>query len=209
MRLLEGVVVLLLGALMTIGVWRGAAAVRQDGVRLHDRAALRDAIRVASLLLDVEAGGFVGASGRPGEVAVRAHRWWGVSCDAVPRPGRAALAWRGLRRPDPAKDSLLLIAADGFAAVRALDRVSSSPLCAVDGIEVAWTARVGEPVPVAVRGFERGAYRVDDAFRYRRGRGGAQPLTAARLDPDSSRLEVGPGEVRLRIDPRPARRWSR
>ncbi|MEQ9570348.1 MAG: hypothetical protein RLN75_09180, partial [Longimicrobiales bacterium] len=144
MKLLEGMVVLLLGALLTTGVWRGAVAVRQDGARLRDRAAVQDAMRVTSLLLDVEASGFVGASSRPGEVAVRAHRWWGLSCDTVPRPGRASLTWRGLRRPDPAKDSLLLIAADGFVAVRALDRVSSSPLCAVDGIEVAWTARVGE-----------------------------------------------------------------
>lgn len=208
MRLAEVVVALLLGALLVVAVWRGAAAVRNESAHLHARAALRDAIRVTGLVLDVEASGFVGPAGRPGELGVRAPRWWAVPCDPRPRTGGAAVAWRGLRRPDPAKDSVVLVAGDGARWVRALDRVVPSTRCAPDGLDLGWTPSAGEPVPVVVQGFERGVYRVDDALRYRRGRGGAQPLTAARLDPDSARLVVGGGEVRLHVDPRPARKWS-
>lgn len=208
MRLVEVVVALLLGTLLVVAVWRGAAAVRKDGARLHARAALRDAIRVTGLVLDVEASGFVGPAGRPGDLAVRAPRWWAVPCDPRPRVGGAAVAWRGLRRPDPAKDSVVLVSGDGFRWVRALDRVAPSTHCAPEGLDLRWTPAAGEPIPVVVQGFERGVYRVDDALRYRRGRGGAQPLTAALLDPDSARLVVDGAGVRLHVNPRPPRRWS-
>lgn len=201
------VVVLVLGALLVTGVWRGAAVVRRDGAALHGRAADRDALRVVNLVLDVEASGFVGPSGIPGEVEVRAHRWWGIVCDAVPGPGAATVRWRGLRRPDPAKDSLVVIAPDGSEAVRRLERVGTSTACGGSALRLVWTPLPHDPAPAVLRGFERGAYRVDDAFRYRRGGGGAQPLSAARFDPDSSALVVTPGGLRLRMDPRPSRWW--
>ncbi len=209
MRLVEVVVVLVLGALLVTGVWRGAAAVRRDGAALHGRAAHRDALRVANLVLDMEASGFVGPSGRPGEVAVRAHRWWGIVCDSLPGPGTATLRWRGLRRPDPAKDSIVVIAADGVEVVRGLDGVGSSTACGGSALRLYWTPAAHDPDPRLIRGFERGAYRVDDAVRYRRGRGGAQPLTASRFDPDSAGLDVTATGIRLRMDPRPSRWWPR
>lgn len=209
MRLVEVVVALALGALLVVGVWRTSAAIRGDLATLAARASATDARRVVGLLLDQEAGGLVADPAPPGEVAVRAHRWWGVVCDTLPTPGRALLRFRGLRRPDPDKDSLLLVTGDGRLSSRRLEGVRSVDACGERVLEVAWTPDPGEARPRVVRGFERGFYRLDEAFRYRRDRGGAQPLTAEVFDPDSLRIDTDTLGVLLRWRGRVPRIWPR
>ena len=193
MKLLESVVALALGLLILVGLWRGAAAARGQIAALDGWATRSDAARVVGLLLDLDAAGFVGP-GRVGEAEVRAFRWWGVRCGRL-EPNAVSVRWAGLRRPDPAKDSVVIIGDRGEVSVRPVARVGRAPSCPDPAaLRIEWSGAF-DGSPLAVRGFERGAYRLDDAFRYRRGRGGAQPLTAGVFDPDSAGLTVRAGRV--------------
>lgn len=208
MKLAELLVALLLGLLLIALVWRNAASVRTQLAALAQRAAQVEARRVVGLVLDAEAGGFV-AGGAEGELPVRAHRWWGVVCDTLPVAGRATVHLQGLRRPEPDKDSLLVVTAAGRVQLRRLDHARAVAACGGGAVELGWTAHPDDPPARLVRGFEYGAYRLDAAFRYRRGAGGAQPLTAELFDPDSVALVGDSTGVLLRIGAGAARRWSR
>jgi len=152
-----------------------------------------------------------------------------VAGDPTPRPESADLPGRsfiahgtrcgadgwilaGRRQPDPERDSLWVVRGDGRVRVVALRGVGTAPCpdqTTAVGLETepalsgdAWLVRV----------FERGLWRVDDAVRYRRGGGGAQPLTAPVLDPRRSGLRVDTGGILLEIAPRAGapgmgRRW--
>lgn len=207
MKLAEVFVTLLLGLLLTTLVWRDAAVIRTTLAGVAEQTARTEARRVIGLVLDAEAGGFVEGGAPAGQVAVRAHRWWGVVCDTLPRAGRATLLFQGLRRPDPDKDSLLVVSAGGRVEVRRLDGVRAVAGCGATAVEVAWAPHPDEPPPRLVRGFEYGVYLLDEAFRYRRGSGGAQPLTAAVFHPDSVQLAHDTDGVVLRVGDRPPRRW--
>ena len=98
---------------------------------------------------------------------------------------RVRVCYRGIRNPNPEKDSILTLGEDGAWLPRALlDRVRDAPGCAGGG--EGWTEswRVGEGGGEWVLGrvFERGSYHFSHgALRYRRGGGGRQPLTAENL----------------------------
>ncbi len=208
MKLVEAVIALFLGLVLVTGVWRASALVRGQVAVLERAAAEADARRVAGMLLDLEAADRVEPI-RGGEVPVRAYRWWGVPCASGAggvATGPLMIVWQGLRRPDPVKDSVVLVAADGRRQVVRVVGVAGSSRCAGAGLALTLEGPIGGE-PVLVRGFERGAYRIDDAFRYRRGTGGAQPLTAAVFDPDSVFLGLAAGALRLRVDPWPTRAW--
>lgn len=207
MKLVEIVVALLIGALLMVAGWRSTSVVRTGVDRLQLRAARGDAHRVVGLLLDLDGGGLVGATGRPNEVSVRAHRWWGATCDTTAAPGRALARVQGLRQPDPDKDSVMVVSAAGGTFLRRLEGVRRGAICDGEGVELVWTPEDGEAAAVALRGFEHGAYRLDNAFRYGRGRGGAQPLTAEVFPSDSVELRVDSAEVVLQMGSRPPRRW--
>jgi hypothetical protein len=208
MNLVEVVVALMLALLISAGLWSAAAAARRQTVVAERWSARVDARRVVGLLLDLDADGFTAAE-RPGEVAVRAHRWWGLTCAGTPvGPTSAEVVLRGLRRPDPTKDSVRVVLADGRIARRRLLRVVRPTECAdPDAIRVEWDAPADGHVLV-VHGYERGAYRLDDAFRYRRGAGGAQPLTSALFDPDTVEIRYAGDRVRVVADRGPARSWG-
>ncbi len=207
MKLLEAVIALTLGVLLLLGTWHQAMMIRRQAETADRLAADWEARRVTGLALDLDAEGIVGPAG-PDEWAVRAYRWWGVPCATPGGAGATVLAVSGLRQPDPQKDSLLLIDREGRSAVRALDRSSRSTACAGLALEVSWLPADGLD-PVLVRGFERGAYRIDRAFRYRRGLGGAQPLTAERFLVDSVTLWVDQQRAGLQLAPLPNRVWVR
>lgn len=204
MRLTEVLMALLLGLLVVRGAW----TVAERGVRasrmLMDEAAALEASRLASGILDRElAGGRAGEDWRtdPAGVALRVFRGWGFDCGGA-SPG-ATVRYRGLRQPDPAKDSLELVSADGRRSVVALAAVEPPPsgvVCPSGGrpLRLRWNGddTDGE-TPVLVRLFETGLYAANDAFRYRRGAAGRQPLTAAVLDPARTRLDVRAGAVEL------------
>lgn len=207
MKLVEAVIALALGVLLLLGTWHQATTIRRQAETADRLAADWEARRVTGLALDLDAEGIIGPAG-PDEWAVRAYRWWGVPCAGAGRAGAAVLSVSGLRQPDSQKDSLLLIDREGRSVVRALDRSSRSTACSGPALEVSWLPADGGQ-PVLVRGFERGAYRIDRAFRYRRGLGGAQPLTAERFISDSVALWVGPQRAGLQLAPLPNRIWVR
>ncbi|MCY3704326.1 MAG: hypothetical protein OXH08_02335 [Gammaproteobacteria bacterium] len=159
-------------------------------------------------------------TGARDSVAVRAFRGTGVGCAASSQP-LWAVRYTGLRRPDPAKDSVLVLAADGVWRVAKLVRARAGACGDGAGGEV-WELHPAVPEAVVGRVFERGSYHVAaGAFRYRPGRGGRQPLTAQILQTGAGvasavsgrgagldlRLAFGQAPVATTIDS--ARVWPR
>lgn len=198
MTVAEALVALILGSAVTAAAW--GVAVQHAGVveRMEHRSRALEAVQTAALVLDWELLGGDAGSPAGDELPLRAWRGWGRVCA---RPaGGAAVVWEGLRAPDPARDSLLVVLDDGARLVVALTGQRrgvhgiGAHGCPGDEIRtLRWRADALPPgsVPVWTRAFERGAYRIGDALRYRRGRGGAQPLTEALLDPDLSAWHDG------------------
>jgi hypothetical protein len=114
-------------------------------------------------------------------LALRAFRGTGIACASDSAAAALIVAYRGDRAPDAAKDSVLLVAEDGTAAVRALVGVGTAPACAATfpGGSARWTLDAAAPPgTVIARVFERGSYHLAaSALRYRRGASGRQPLT--------------------------------
>ncbi|HSM04417.1 MAG TPA: hypothetical protein VK858_07335 [Longimicrobiales bacterium] len=105
----------------------------------------------------------------------------------------------GRRLPDPERDSLQVVTGDGRVRVVRLRTVGASTCPGGREASRLDTEPPLHPDARVVRVFERGVWRVDDALRYRRGRSGAQPLTAPVLDPGRSRLSTGPEGVWLDV----------
>jgi hypothetical protein len=126
-----------------------------------------------------------------GVLDLRAFRAFGRVC---PGAGGAGLtvAFRGERLPEAVRDSVLVLLEDGTwttAPVASVGATSSPPGCLIrpgeSALSVVGPLEVG-PAPVLLRFFERGSYHLADlSFRYRRGGGGRQPLTAERIGPGS------------------------
>jgi len=124
--------------------------------------------------------------GRPGRdwwvdrdsVALRAFRGTAVLCDSGDSTS-VGVSYRGSRRPDTDKDSVLLVHPDGSATAAAL--LSSSPVadaCGWTGEAMTWRLDPAPAGAVLARVYERGSYHFSGgALRYRRGRSGRQPLT--------------------------------
>ncbi len=144
-------------------------------------AEMRETRRIARYTLAQELrtglAGIDWLAGAGDSVAVRAFRGTGVGC-ASASLSPWVVRYTGLRRPNPAKDSVLVLAADGVWRVAEL--VRARPGACGDGTGgEAWELSPAVPEAVVGRVFERGSYHVAaGAFRYRPGRGGRQPLTA-------------------------------
>lgn len=131
----------------------------------------------------------------PDSLPLRAFRGLGLPCGEAVAP-QVLVAARGLRRPDPEKDSLLVLVASGSWWVSGLERAAaaSGRACAHEGGVQHWTLTDSFPEPILLlRYFERGTYHLAaGAFRYRRGGGGRQPLTSVNLaTPPSGFFVVG------------------
>jgi hypothetical protein len=105
------------------------------------------------------------------------------------------VCFRGVRSPDPEKDSVLLLGVDGSWRAHDLEdrvRVSSGCPGLDEGSEEKWTLSPAPSGALLARVFERGSYHLaDGALRYRRGEGGRQPLTPERIRTGSF---LGPAE---------------
>ena len=178
MALLVGLLVLQLG-LATLARLRSAQA---------DLAARSDALvalRVGRHVLRRELRyGLPGQDwiAEPDSVSLRAFRGTGLVCQSDSAAAELVVSYRGDRAPDPSKDSVLLVTADGLSVARALagTGVASTPCPGwVAGPSTRWRLDVGAPTgAVVARLFERGSYHfADAALRYRRGASGRQPLT--------------------------------
>jgi hypothetical protein len=203
---------LLVALTLAILVLSGAVGFVVASLRWTDRVAARaEALEIARsiwMILDEELRpGLPGRDWRlESEQAIELRAFRGVARVCGQDGGRWAVAWRGARAPDPARDSVLVLGTDGgWRAAPLNGSWSGGQGCVLLPGEAArlldWSGAV-DPIPVLVRIFESGRYSLEDgAFRYRRGGGGRQPLTPERVGP-SSRFEVdGPGlRVVLEID---------
>lgn len=132
------------------------------------------------------------------------------------RCGETAWRYRGRRLPDPERDSLWSVTAGGTVQLTAL-RSAAQAECP-DGSGNGALELGGEPLlasdVVLVRVYEAGRFRVDDALRYGRVGTGAQPLTAAVLDPRRSGISHRSGPPEIAVVPRARKvgfegRWGR
>ena len=121
-------------------------------------------------------------------IAIRAARGLGLACAL--EGATVHVRYRGMRDPDAAKDSVLVLAGGALAETAVAlesDRPAPEAACAADPSARirTWTLSdaVGGPgTPLLL--YERGSYHLADrALRYRRGSGGRQPLTDERLGP--------------------------
>jgi hypothetical protein len=113
-------------------------------------------------------------------LAHRAFRATALVCDTA--GGASVARSRGIRLPDPGKDSVVILSSDGESAA-ALKSVADAqgPACdSLDGrlLSIRLDSAAAAPGD-ALLFFERGSYHLHDrALRWRAGAAGRQPLTA-------------------------------
>jgi hypothetical protein len=183
----ETLVALTLGWLVAYLALTTLARQRGLQTRLTQRAEALAAARVTRVLLGEEAR--VGAPIRDGwsasgeSLSLRAFRGIAVPCAPVSASEELAVRVRGVRRPDPQKDSVLVVDFTGSGPVRAiLDRRAASDVdCGGPDAGTLERWRLSGTLPpgaLVLRYFERGSYHLSaHALRYRRGQAGRQPLT--------------------------------
>ncbi len=201
---METLVALLVGWLLTALALGTLARQRTAQAELARRAETLAALRIARHVLggEIRAGDGTEAIGGD-SVALRAYRGVGVVCAPAADARDLIVRARGMRAPDPAKDSVSVVGADGVARVLALElRGPPSRPCpsAADEDVEQWRLSGDAPAePLVARYFERGSYHLSGAaLRYRRGDAGRQPLTPEVLrTPPSGFRAVTPGGVAL------------
>ncbi len=202
---LEALVSLLLLALVLQAGWTLLARQRQVASRTVRHAEGLETVRTVAWILSEDV-----VSGRPGEdwalmgsdtVALRAFRGLGLVQPGSHREGSVRVCYRGLRAPNPEKDSVLLLGAGGgWFPVNLVQRSGGASPCPglPEGREEEWTLVPQPAGAVLGRIFERGSYHLaDGAFRYRRGFGGRQPLTPALIQHGEFRTVSAKGLERL------------
>ncbi len=226
--LVETLVALLLGLLLMQAGMAAVGRTRLAHARAMERADALSAVRLTGALLRAET-----AAGRAGvdwavaddSLALRAYRGTGLVCGEHEAPERLVVSYGGYRRPDPTKDSIEVVYADGARAVLALTGVAEGPsTCWGALLEGGLALELGGAFPpggVLARVFERGAYSLSGrALRYRRGAGGRQPLTPELFERESGwgladgrlsaelvwRVGAVPGAI-TGTGPGPLRRW--
>ena len=187
--LLEALLALVLFSLLVHGSLTILVRHREAGVDVAHRAEGLETVRTIAWLLPEEvSGGRVNSD------------WWAKGGDSLNlrafrgtalirgRTGSAPLVivcFRGLRAPDPDKDSVLVLGGDGRWTAHDLQRRTPNPADCPGpdaGREEEWALSPAPVDPVFARVFERGSYHLaDGALRYRRGEGGRQPLTPERI----------------------------
>lgn len=188
-----GITALLLGAVASTLQHQNAL------VRIQaERAAFADALRVMAVVLQGELRWADPLHDVPvvesGSVQLRAMRAIAVVCGWQ---GTATLVrLRGIRRPDPDKDSVALVPGDDVLALRGAAEAPDA--CPHEPDEHVYRLTFDARAPRgALLVFERGSYHlVGNAFRYRRGAAGRQPLTAEVL----TRVRFEPGFVSATLE---------
>lgn len=177
--LAELVLVAWLFAFVLAAVARFAGTQGRFSAVQHDLTRGAEAVRVASLITESELRYLAPADLGPAtteRIPLRAFRGGGTICRS--EGDDLLVRYRGVRLPNPAKDSVVLVTAhepQGSPSV-ALTAVAVDDAC---GGALRLTV---ESAPTPTRGlvlvYERGSYHLSEgAFRYRVGDGGRQPLT--------------------------------
>lgn len=198
--LVEMVVALTMGA-VALG---SLATLLSAGVRwtrsLSDQAEALEVVRTIWVVIEDEIR--AGRADRDwlvdgrGALLLRSFQGVAPTCDYDSTSGWK-VAHRGRRSPDLIRDSILLLGLDGSWRSIALESSVLSEGCDLGPGESAYRwgwSDSGGSQPVLARTFETGSYHLaDGAFRYQRGAGGRQPLTAERLSDLSGFRRVGDG----------------
>ena len=152
--------------------------------------------------------GLMGADWEVGgdSLSIRAFRGVALVCRNDSSTAGLVVSYVGDRTPDPGKDSVVLVTAEGRRAVRALVGTAAAPIpcAALDAAETAmWQLDVAAPAgTVAAKLFEHGFYYFSGAaLRYRRGGSGRQPLTPEVWSP-STGFSVSAERVGVELFPR-------
>ena len=202
----EVLVSLLMGlAVISLG-WTSLARQRTVASRLSSEMNLLSARRLAAIVIGKELR--AGVRGRDwidpasDSLSLRAFRGWGPVCGSGTEPGNIVVVYHGERAANPAKDSVLILTADGWRRADLTRRALGAQSCAMDprGDSEVWTIEPPVTGALVARIFERGSYHVSGgALRYRRGRGGRQPLTPDLFDDDRSTLDALVDRVVVRL----------
>ncbi len=198
---MEALVALLLGLFLLQAGMSAVAQARTQHQRLVVRAEALAAVRLAATLLRQETS--VGTEGLDWEVSgdalsLRAFRGTGLVCGVLSGSDSLVTSFHGYRRPDPSKDSVLLVYPEGGREVIALRgwAAASDTVCGGGPLEARMVLRLAStppPGPVVARVFEKGVYALSGrALRYQRGAGGRQPLTPEIWGPSTGWRAVGP-----------------
>lgn len=193
--LVEVLVALLLTFLVARAGWSALSGQRGAAEAVTLGAEAQEVGRTVRRVLGAELrSGVPGVDWRahPGDsLTLRAFRGAGLACESSESPARRwAVAYRGIRAPNPDKDSALVLRADGrWRALGISDAEGGGPACAPSSLYEAYRITLDREVSevTLIRVFERGSYHLTgNAFRYRIGLGGRQPLTPERLTSASS-----------------------
>ncbi len=202
---MEALVALLVGWVLTTLALGTLARQRTVQADLARRAETLAALRIGRHVLGAEI-----RSGDGTEVigvdsiALRAFRGIGVVCALTDDPGDLIVRVRGIRAPDPTKDSVVVVGTDGVGGVFVLEsRGAPSRPCPSAGGDAVEQWRLSGDAPAApliARFFERGSYHLSGAaLRYRRGAAGRQPLTPEVLRTPPSAFRASTGSVDLEL----------
>jgi hypothetical protein len=136
-------------------------------------------------------------------LTLRAFRGTAEVCPARRTATGGVVLYRGIRLPDPTKDSLLVLTAPGswhtLHLVSREEEPAGCPGWPSDGVE-RWRWEPPLDDVLLARVFERGSYHLEDrALRYSSGVGGRQPLTPERLDGTGSVFAPGAGRFDLHL----------
>lgn len=169
-----------------------------------DRAEVLEATRTGAAVLHADLAALDPLSdvhlAEPESLTLRVFRGVGVVCGfAGPDP---LVRYRGVRQPDPQKDSVIVLTASPRPRAEILSFASPAVAgCAVSAGEELFLIRLAT-VPSAsdlLAFYEVGSYHLERALRYRRGAGGRQPITAE-VFADSSRVAAFSGTTALTVE---------
>lgn len=198
--LVEVILALFLMGIVLHGGWSVFATFRRAAESAEKNAQGQETVRTVGWILSQELAGGVPEvdwwTGEGDSLGLRAFRGLALVRNRNPG-GEVVVCYRGVRNPNPEKDSLLVLGSDGAWRSRGLGSRSSGAGGCWDGVagqEEIWTVdelAPGEEWHLA-RVFERGSYHLaNGAFRYRSGSGGRQPLTAPNLREGHFRISPG------------------
>jgi hypothetical protein len=189
----------LVSALMALGIIAAACAglIRSQSILLNnasERSAIRETLRAGSAVLSAELQHLTVADLRAvaaDSVLLRVFRGVGIVCSIT--PPRVTMRYRGVRQPDPSKDSMLLAGTEQAGTIRLVssrvDPCTSQPGEQLTAVEPAIPITVG----AVVLFYESGSYHLAaSALRYRRGASGLQPITDDFMDHAHSQFAFTP-----------------
>jgi hypothetical protein len=206
---MEAILSILVLSVLVPGAWSVVVRHHTGALGAAERAEALETVRTSAWLLREElSGGAPEQDWWLGEdtVALRAFRALGLVREGSVTGQDLRACVRGVRMPNPEKDSVLILGADGLWRGHELERrVRSGGECPEwEGAwEERWTVAPEPTHPLLGRIFERGSYHfADGALRYRRGSGGRQPLTPERIG--EGRLRAWDGGFRWELGIREA-----